>query len=124
MIAVFQSSPELIRSYVAQQNAPFPIVADPGKVLYTQYGVESSRKAVARASVRRLPDAARAMAKGFVPTRIDGDTALVPADFLIDEDGVVRVAYYGRDIGDHLPIERIASFLRVASAGAGRHDRP
>src|SRR5690606_6069354 len=39
LIAVFHSSPESIRRYVAQQEVPFPIVADPDKTLYNRYGV-------------------------------------------------------------------------------------
>lgn len=115
LIAVFHSSPKSIRQHVAQQEVPFPIVADPEKVLYNRYGVESSIKAVARAALTRLPDATMAMASGFLPGSIDGDQALVPADFVLDEGGIVRIAYYGRDIGDHLPIARIESFLRASS---------
>ena len=115
MLAVFHSPSDSIRKYVGKQDTPFPIVGDPDKTLYARYGVESSLKAVARAAITRLADAGRAMSTGFLPGSIDGDKALVPADFLIDEAGTVRVAYYGRDIGDHLPLERIESFLCVSS---------
>ena len=39
----------------------------------------------------------------------------MPADFLIDEQGTVVETYYGEDIGDHIPMERIESlpFLLV-----------
>jgi thioredoxin-dependent peroxiredoxin len=36
---------------------------------------------------------------------------MVPADFLIGPDLTVQVAYYGKDIGDHLPVERINGWL-------------
>ena len=39
---------------------------------------------------------------------------MVPADFLIDPDLTVQVAYYGSDIGDHLPIEKIYEWLEDA----------
>lgn len=113
LIAVFQSSEENIRKHVGEQKVPFPILADPGKRLYEKYGIESSGWAIARAAVLRIGDAARAISKGFLPKDIDGDKNIVPADFLIDEEGVVRVAYYGKDIGDHLPIERIEAWLDV-----------
>lgn len=35
--------------------------------------------------------------------------AALPADFLVDEQGVIRQAYYGEDIGDHLPFEAVRS---------------
>ena len=36
---------------------------------------------------------------------------MVPADFLIGPDSTIQVAYYGSDIGDHLPIEKINEWL-------------
>jgi len=36
---------------------------------------------------------------------------MVPADFLIGPDLTVQIAYYGSDIGDHLPIEKICQWL-------------
>jgi len=41
---------------------------------------------------------------------------LVPADFLIGPDGRILVAYYGKDISDHLPIEIILQQLDVRRA--------
>lgn len=37
---------------------------------------------------------------------------ILPADFLIDENGYIVEAYYGQDIGDHIPFERIENFLK------------
>lgn len=34
----------------------------------------------------------------------------MPADFLIDEKGNVVETYYGKDAGDHIPMERIELF--------------
>ena len=36
---------------------------------------------------------------------------MVPADFLIGPDLTVQVAYYGSDISDHLPAEKINEWL-------------
>lgn len=36
---------------------------------------------------------------------------LMPADFLIDEDGRIVETYYGSDAGDRIPFERIELFL-------------
>ncbi|HTM70298.1 MAG TPA: hypothetical protein VL118_05415, partial [Luteimonas sp.] len=36
---------------------------------------------------------------------------LLPADFLIDEDGRIVEAYYGSDAGDRIPLERVELFL-------------
>jgi hypothetical protein len=36
----------------------------------------------------------------------------MPADFLIDREGIIQVAYYGKDEGDHLPFDTVKSFSR------------
>jgi len=114
MVAVFQSAPDRIRSYVGKQDDSLPILPDPEGQLYSAYGIEASRAAVLRAALTRLGEAATALAKGFVPGDIDSDATTIPADFVVDEHGILRIAYYGRDIGDHLPVSRIESFLSVA----------
>jgi hypothetical protein len=35
----------------------------------------------------------------------------MPADFLIAPDQSIRLAYYGSDIGDHVPADRLAREL-------------
>ena len=34
----------------------------------------------------------------------------MPADLLVDENGVIQVAHYGRDEGDHLDFETVRAF--------------
>ncbi len=45
--------------------------------------------------------------KGYLPLCIQGDMTMMPADFLIDESGVICVGHYGKDEGDHLSFEQI-----------------
>ena len=110
LIAVFQSPPESIRKYAGRQNMPFPVIADPERNLYHQYGVESSWPGFIMGSLR-LASVASALMKGFFPGKMEGVKSMVPADFLIGPDLTVRVAYYGSDIGDHLPIEKINEWI-------------
>jgi hypothetical protein len=42
---------------------------------------------------------------------LDGTTDRIGADFLIDENGLVNTAYYGKYLGDHLPIDAIKKFI-------------
>ena len=60
--------------------------------------------------------ALQAMGKGFLPGRMEGSITLVPADFLIGPDGTILLAYYGRDISDHLPVEIILQRLGAQRA--------
>lgn len=105
VITVFQSSKENVLRDVGKQNPPFPIIPDPQGELYSRYGVTPSWLKVLRAVVLRPLRAPYAVfAKGFLPTIPDGDAHMSPADFLIASDGTVRLAYYGKDISDHVPL--------------------
>ena len=111
MLAVFQSPAANIREYAVGETVEFPVIPDPSMQLYKRYGVESSWTAFAKATLR-LGDIASATAKGYLPGgKIDGDMNRVPADFLIDEQGVIRTAYYGKDIGDHLEAAVVERFI-------------
>lgn len=37
----------------------------------------------------------------------DGTISRIPADFIIDENGVITITYYGTNIGDHLALNKI-----------------
>jgi peroxiredoxin len=110
MIAVFQSPQASIRKYVGKQDIPFPVIADPERILYQEYGVESSWIGFIKGSLR-LSALTSAATKGYLPGKMEGQKSIIPADFLICPDLTIQVAYYGKDIGDHLPIQKIDEWL-------------
>lgn len=116
LVAVFQSPADSIRQYVGRQDAPFPVVADPERQLYARYGLESSWGGFFGSFLRSPLQPVKAMANGYLPGKVEGPMNALPADFLIDEKGVVQLAYYGRDIGDHLPLEQVLAFARGETA--------
>lgn len=105
LIAVFQSPRARIQQHVGTQRPPFPILADPDLRLYRAYQVETSLRALVVGATRGMGKALRAMRLGFLPGSIQGSMMRVPADFLIDPQGQIAIAYYGQDVSDHLPIE-------------------
>lgn len=109
LMAVFQSPADSIREYAVGKVEEFPVIPDPQRTLYTRYGAETSWLAFAK-SAGRLKDIAAATAKGFLPGKMEGEVNQVPAEFLIDENGIIRTAFYGKDIGDHLDIAVIERF--------------
>ncbi len=109
MIAVFQSPAKSIKQYVGKQDAPFPIIPDPEQTFYKKYGVSGSwGKFLIGLKPSKLFSAAK---KGFVPGKIETDITMVPADFLIDEKGIIHTVYYGKDASDHLDIQLIEGFV-------------
>jgi peroxiredoxin len=116
LVGVFQSAREAIMDHVGKQQPPFPIIPDPAHDLYRRYGVETSLPALLLGLTVRMGRALKAMRKGFLPGRMEGHVTLVPADFLIGPDGNILIAYYGKDISDHLPIEIILQQLGARRA--------
>jgi hypothetical protein len=44
------------------------------------------------------------MPEGYLPSSIKGNMTTLPADILVDENGVIRAIYQGNDSADHLPM--------------------
>jgi peroxiredoxin len=110
ILAVFQSPVERISHYVGTQSPPFPLVPDPDLKLYRLYGVESSWRGFVRAWSLGIPQVFKAVvANGFLPGTVENQINRVPADFLIAPDGRLIDVYYGRDIGDHIPLDQVFS---------------
>lgn len=113
VLGVFESSPEYIREYLSRRGLPFPIIPDPDGVLYELYGVQRSMPGLLL-GMFRIPTLLRVLFdpeyRFAVP---DSSLTRIPADFLIDSDQRIGDAYYGSDIGDHIPFKRIDVFVAV-----------
>jgi peroxiredoxin len=109
IVAVFTSSPEQVRRFVARQTRPFQVVADPTSIAHETYGIERSFWRKLKGILTRVST----LIKGLRIVGLAGlnTTNLMPADFLIDEHGRIAEAYYGSDAGDRIPFEHVELFL-------------
>lgn len=112
----FQSPAVKLHEYIATKAPPFDLIADPEMVAYRIYEVERSlRKMFTRASLRYGKVAREA---GFIPHgEVNGPMTRVPADFLIDPQGVIRLAFYGEHIADHVALDVVSRFLDEHGVG-------
>lgn len=114
IISFFESSPKSILSHEIRQNAPFPLIGDPERKVYDQYGLELSwAKAIKTfflPSVYKLIPKLPTTERGF-PKRRDGKLARMPADFLLRPGLEVAHAHYGSHMGDHIPLKTVHDFL-------------
>lgn len=110
-IAVFHSEADALRRY--QADLPFAVLADPGRKLYKEFGVESSIRALLH------PRAMRAALRGMRRASITGAMGLgeshlgKPADFLIGTDGTVLARKYGAHADDQWSVDEL---LKLAAA--------
>jgi peroxiredoxin Q/BCP len=112
IIAVFETSPETTMKFAGTQHAPFPLIANPAHDLYRLYGSQYSLWGlISGLFVKRRKAWNEAQQLRLGGGMSDGNHTLLPADFLIGPDLIIERAYYGRDIGDHLPLSEIEHYL-------------
>jgi len=114
MIFFFESTKALLlKSTFHQGVSPVPLIADPTKTTYSIYGVENSFikssfshlttfiQTAIRAKTKQLPLYAMAGKESF---------STMPAEFLLDENLIIRKIHYAQTLNDRLSLERILDF--------------
>lgn len=121
IIAVFSATPEELARFVTSRPRPFPVLADTERKSYERYGIEKSFLRKLKGILTRVPT----LIKGLRIVGLAGlnTSNLLPADFLIDENGRIVEAWYGRDAGDRIPIEHVELFAARAYARAATQRR-
>jgi peroxiredoxin len=111
IVSVFDSPLNNLQKHAGKHRAPFAVLADENNHYYQKYGIEHSIPGVLKGMFLRMPQLLYGMfVKGYLPLSIKGSMTTMPADFLIDEQGIIRLSHYGKDEGDHLPFEQIKVF--------------
>ena len=114
-VVVFHSSREELLKH--HTHVPFPLIPDPGKLLYREFGVETSWASVADPRAW-LPALRGVLTSGFTwPGRGQSPLGL-PADFLIRPDGSIAAMKRGRFADDQWSVDEL---LDLAS---GHRDSP
>ncbi|MDH5633465.1 MAG: peroxiredoxin family protein [Gammaproteobacteria bacterium] len=117
IIAVFNSSVDVVERYLGKRERPFPLLADVDREIFRLYGVESSWGMLMK-GMFNFSRMFSAFSKGFMPAA-GAFKPLMPADFLIDETGLVRVSYYSRNAANHISLKMVEKFITVMNS---RHE--
>jgi len=112
-VIVFHSSAKAIRSY--QKDLPFALVGDPKKVLYKDFGVETSLRFM---SLKALGAAMRGMAHGHFGLRLSGGPLGLPGDFLIAPSGQIKAVKYGTHAYDQWSVDELIALAKGAAVQA------
>ncbi|HEY3688390.1 MAG TPA: peroxiredoxin-like family protein [Streptosporangiaceae bacterium] len=127
-VVVFHSPAESLRPFVA--DLPFPVIADPSKSLYREFGVESSRRAlldprawpaIIRGSLRTIA-AVRRGEEPPPPMPPNGGRLGLPADLLITPEGHVHAIMYGTHADDQWPVDTLLAHAATAHRAPRTHD--
>jgi len=111
IVGIFDASLQDLQRHARKHNAPFTILADESNSYYKEYDIRRSLTGTLKGAVVKFPSVLYSMfVKGYFPTSIGGNVLTMPADFLVDEEGIIKLAHYGKDEGDHISIETIKEF--------------
>ncbi|MEO1049715.1 MAG: peroxiredoxin-like family protein [Bacteroidota bacterium] len=114
MIFFFESKEKILKaSTFHDEISPIPLISDPEKVWYETYGIENSRgKSVMAHLTTFIQTAVKAKLKGLpIHPMADGESFnTIPAEFLLDENMIIRKIHYAKGLTDRLSIEHIHQF--------------
>ena len=112
LLAVYESTADNMKQYLQEENFYATMIPNADQSLYQLYNVDKSMGKVMKGMFH---GAMTKIGKGkkLFKSKIkqDGNSNRISADFLIDEEGNVKTAYYGKFIGDHLPLVDKKQFL-------------
>lgn len=116
MIFFFESKESvLLRSIFHKEVSPIPLISDPGKIWYKEYGLENSTgKSIMSHLTSFVQTAIKAKRTG-VPIHLmaDGESfSTMPAEFLLDKNLVIKKLHYSQDLNDRLDIQTIQAFAK------------
>jgi peroxiredoxin Q/BCP len=97
------------QAWLEETCSPFELLLDPERIAYEAYRLERS---VFRSwNLRTLWRYAKLLASGRRWRGIQGDSAQLGADFIVDPKGVVRLAYYSHDPTDRPSVDHLLAAL-------------
>jgi len=112
VLAVYESTAANMQKYLENEDPYAIMIPDPDQKLYKLYQVEQSTGKLMKGMFNGAMKKMKAGKKLFKnKIKQDGSSNRIGADFLIDENGNIKEAYYGKHIGDHLPLEKITEFI-------------
>lgn len=121
VVVIYYSTPKEVMEIgkFPAEGLPITFLTDPERKNYRNYGVGESLWGTLSLSAWR--EGAIAMFKGHSMRHAFQSYGLggLPADFLVDENGIIRRVRYGRNISDSLPVDGLLAWLDELDIRAG-----
>jgi peroxiredoxin len=100
----------LARAWLDETGSPLRLFLDPKREAYRAYGLEYS---LARSwGPRAIWTYARLLLRGRRWRGIQGDSGQLGGDFVVDRQGILRLAYRSKDPADRPSVESLLAALR------------
>jgi peroxiredoxin len=104
-VVVFHSPADELLEY--QADLPFAVIADPDKLLYQEFGVETAPRALLNPRVWPAGIRGALHARRPLPGTPHGGILGLPADFLIATDATVLARKYGAHAYDQWTVDEL-----------------
>lgn len=110
VVTVSFGTPYWAQAWLQETRSPFPFLLDPDRISYQAYGLESSvLRSWSPANLWYYAKARRQKRETFGQR---GDPHQLGGDFIIDMQGVIRLAHPSREPTDRPAIDQILRALR------------
>ena len=110
VLLVTFSSAGYARKWLQETCAPFRLLLDQERVTYKMYGLK--RSLTRSWNLRTIRRYAELLGSGREWKGIQGDSTQLGGDFIIDAQGIVRLAYRSHDPTDQPEVEDLLQLLR------------
>lgn len=97
------------QAWLEETCASFPVLLDPDRESYRDYGLEHSL--LRSWNLKTMWRYAQLLTAGRRWRGIQGDSAQLGGDFIVDRNGIVRLAYPSRDPTDRPPVDDLLAVL-------------
>lgn len=122
MIFFFESKTRVLsRSTFHQEVSPIPLISDPEKEWYDAFGLEESGRKSTLGHISSFAKTAIHAKRKGLPMHLmaDGESfGTMPAEFLLDENLVIRKLHYSQKLSDRMSVADVYQF---AQASAPQH---
>jgi len=108
LIVTFGTLPAA-QAWLEETCAPFQLLLDPERDVYDAYGLERSLQR--SWNLRTIWRYAQLLASGRQWRGIQGDSAQLGGDFVVDAEGMIRLAYRSHDPTDRPPVTDLLALL-------------
>ena len=104
------------QTWLKETCTPFELLLDPDRTAYGAYGLEHSL--LRSWGTKTMLTYARLLWQGRKWRGIQGDSGQLGGDFIVDKNGIIRLAYRSHDPTDRPQVDLLLSVLKGVSANS------
>lgn len=117
MIFVFESKEKVLQNSIFHKEvSPIPLISDSDKLLYGMYGLEQSALKSTLSHLSSFVQTTFKASRLDIPIHMmkEGESFnTMPAEFLIDNNLIIRDMHYSERLNDRVSVEKIKAFAEL-----------